>query len=136
MKRSSFSLQDLDPISAFSQMSSMWLTPLLKLGSKRSLELDDMAEYLPAEITSRLIFREMKDAWDLELMAHKQNSSFSRVIRKVHLISVLWNALNLFSYMFFVLIQPFFIQELLTYIDTGDQEMFGIKSGVALAVIF
>ncbi|XP_056606564.1 multidrug resistance-associated protein 4 [Triplophysa dalaica] len=128
----------------FSQIFFCWLNPLLRIGSKRRLEEDDMYNVLPEDQSKRL-GEELQRHWEKEVEKAAKELRTPKLSKAI--IRCYWKPyalLGIFTFLEEVIkvVQPVFLGKLIQYFERYDRndtaalyEAYGYAGGVSLCVL-
>jgi ABC-type multidrug transport system fused ATPase/permease subunit len=117
--------------SAWTEYLYTWMSPLICVGSTRTLELDDIPQ-VPTSQSSRETEYKLSVLWEAE----KQNSKSPSLIKATiwaFFRHWLFSVINCIGFVGITTIQPYFITKLLEYISNGSANAWGITSGFGIA---
>ncbi|RYH20194.1 hypothetical protein EON65_24255 [archaeon] len=119
----------------FSRLFFFWITPLISLGYFRPLEASDIPP-VPKEFSAEVVLGQFQTAWDEEVRFHGKHADAGRAMFKAFKKNILLSSFNFAPYVITILMQPYLVNDILTYIDGGDDYFFQIKEGISLAILF
>lgn len=116
-----------------SKLFFSWMTPLVKLGTTRILLEEDVPKAPDANSSINTVAR-LKECWLRELHSRPQNPSLLRAIYRASSTRLMYSLGNFAIFLCVTLIQPYLVSRILTYVTTGDEGVFGLKSSIAAAL--
>jgi len=123
-KRFAYQKSPLDGISFYNAVTASFMSPLIWLGYKRRIEVDDIWEPVEKDKTHNVV--ELLDkAWREELENAKQSNrqpSLFRAVFKVYGAPFMYTALSEAVYYGLQLTQPFALKALIQYVQPGSSK--------------
>ena len=112
-----------------------WLTPLIKLGSKRPLEFEDVYQ-TPASLRSSVVFELFQSVWDKEQESNSGSgaNNLGWMLVRCNMRPLLLSAVAFFLFAIVSLLQPYFIVKILEYVANGEVNFFGVTSGILISL--
>lgn len=124
-----------DTASCLSYCLYHWLTPLITLGAKQPLELEDVYN-VPQALRTNILYDLFQSLWDEEQTKHPKSGAKNLgwlLIRSSQRHLIL-SAMLLCVMAIVTIVQPYFLVKILDYVAHEDVNFLGMTSGVSLAV--
>ena len=118
----------VDNASIVSEVLYCWITPLIELGTKKPLEIDDIYEVPLAHYTMTSLSLFMSKYW-------KSSNSLGIDLIKCFHAPVVKSNLVFLLYVVASMLQPFLVSKILQYVSTGKATIIGIESGVGIVLL-
>eukprot|EP01031_Cornospumella_fuschlensis_P037816 gene37816-45939_t len=106
-----------------SRMFFFWITPLISLGYFRPLEASDIPP-VPKEFSAEVVLSQFQASWDEEVKQHGKEADAGRAMFKAFKKNILLSSLNFGPYVVTLLMQPYLVNDILTFINGGDDYYF------------
>lgn len=116
-------------------MFYFWINPIVQLGYSRPLEPADVPP-VPKEFSADEVVKIFQSLWKEEVDQHGSNASASRVMFRAFRWELWLSGLFFAPYAGIVLVQPYFVSDILSYLAGSDDRYFDIQNGYVLAVVF
>jgi ABC-type multidrug transport system fused ATPase/permease subunit len=112
-----------------------WLTPLIDLGAKRTLEFDDV-HHTPFSLSSSVVSTLFQTIWDEEQRVNPGSGAknLGWMLAKCSIRPLMLSAFNFSLFAVVSLLQPYFIVKILEYVANGEVNFLGMKSGIMISV--
>ena len=112
-----------------------WLTPLIDLGAKRTLDFDDVYP-TPASLSSNTVYDLFQTIWDKEqeLSPGSGANNFGWMLLRCNIYPLVMSAANFIVYAVVCLLQPYFVVKILEYVTHGEVNFLGMTSGIQISV--
>lgn len=124
----------LDDAGFLSRLFFLWLSPLISLGSKKPLEAEDVY-CLPHDHLSSVVHDRISHFWKLERERHPERPQLYRALFNAYSGYMIGSAFYFLIFIAITMIQPFFVSALLDYVNTGEVNLWGMKSGYTVACV-
>lgn len=124
----------LEEASYLSKIFLSWLTPIVKLGTIKPLENEDIPS-VPFINSSKYTLNLFLKYWKEEIQINPKNPRFGIVLIKAFGWNYYLSLINFTLFLIVTFLQPTFVARILTYVNTGSAELGYIHSGIAFAII-
>jgi len=124
----------LDQANLLSRLTYVWLSPLFKVGAIRALQDNDIF-HLPKTHNSKYLHAALRYSWEKEKHVHGTDASLMRATFWLNKTQVLGAVAWLALYGSIVVIQPYFVDILLSYFGGHGANLVGLHEAYSIAVL-
>lgn len=131
-------LDNMNPYNLINRIFLTWMSPLMKLGTTKILEANDIF-CLPNQLKSSIILKETKQAYYNELSKSKNTNKkvyIEYVLLKLYGSGLIVAFISTIPFMIATLLQPYFIEAIMLSISSNNTSSFiGINDGIYVAIL-
>eukprot|EP01031_Cornospumella_fuschlensis_P034672 gene34672-41986_t len=121
--------------SLLSKLLFLWINPVINLGYHKPLDASDIPS-IPTAFTAEVAMQRFDAAWQKELKLHRDKPSVGRALFKAFRQKIVSSIVFFIPYVATILMQPFLVNDILSYVENDSNTYFSIHNGPALAVLF
>ena len=123
----------LESASVLSEFLFTWATPIIKLGARRHLEVDDIYP-VPSFLGSKKLADEISVMW-MNMLDSQTTPRLAWALVKCFWRPLVFSTISFTVFVASSAAQPYLVTSILTYVGTGSTDLLGITSGIAVAVL-
>ncbi|RYH30831.1 hypothetical protein EON65_04125 [archaeon] len=136
--QSPYSIKDssnFESASLLSKLFFLWINPVINLGYHKPLEASDIPS-IPKEFTAEVAVQKFNVAWQNEVNQHQDKARVDRAMFHAFKDNILLSILFFIPYIGTMLMQPFLVNDILSFLEGDSHTFFHIRNGPLLAGVF
>lgn len=127
----------MESASMFSILTYSWMNDLLRRGSKKSLDFDDIYP-LPRIYQSQNVYERISIAWKEEIVSATSKNripKLSNALFSAFSHTIVFSVAAMIPYIVSSVLQPLFVQHFIEYATTQQTYFLGIRNGFGLVFL-